>query len=109
MPDNFYEGHEEYFRKWRHLFLYETYSFLMNSRWSKFTGSDLDLKNQLLKQQKEKAMCWKGYFQFKATEGKFTTLKMLKDPPSVGQFVDNKGKNWSKIYDEPDRTEGAKF
>lgn len=62
LPDNFYEGHEEYFRKWRHLFLYETYSFLMNSRWSKFTGSDLDLKNQLIKQQKEKAMCWKGYF-----------------------------------------------
>ena len=34
---------------------------------------------------------------------------MLKDPPSVGAFVYNKGKNWSKIYDEPDRPEGAKF
>jgi hypothetical protein len=54
-------------------------------------------------------MCWKGYFQFKCTEGKFTTLKMLKNPPSIGEFVNNKNKNWSKIYDEPDRREGEKF
>lgn len=45
LSDNFAGGHEEYFYKWRHLYLYETYAFLMNSRWSKFTGSDIDLKN----------------------------------------------------------------
>ena len=45
LTDNFVGGHREYLTKWRNLFLYETYSFLMNSRWSKFSGNDLDLKN----------------------------------------------------------------
>lgn len=55
-------------------------------------------------------MCWRGYFQFKQTEGKFTMLKMLHDPPSIGIYAGyEKGKNWSKIYDEPERFEGANF
>lgn len=62
LDDNFLGGHGEYFRKWRYLFLYEAYSFLMNSRWSKFSGSDMDLKNSILQKQAEKSMCWKGYF-----------------------------------------------
>jgi len=45
LEDNFLDGHNEYFRKWRFLFLYETYCFLMNSRWSKFTGPDIELNN----------------------------------------------------------------
>jgi hypothetical protein len=98
-------GHGEYFRKWRYLFLYEAYSFLMNSRWSKFSGSEMDLKNSILQKQAEKAMCWKGYFQFHKTEGRLCSLRMLKEPP-VSQF---KHKNYSKIYDEPDRQEGANF
>ena len=61
LDDNFNNGHQEYMHKWRHLFLYETYSFLMNSRWSKFTGNDIELKNLMMKQSSEKAMCWKGY------------------------------------------------
>lgn len=48
LDDNFKGGHPEYFRKWRHLFLYEAYSFLMNSRWSKFSSTELDLKNSIL-------------------------------------------------------------
>ena len=47
LEDNFKDGHEEYLRKWKHLFLYESYSYMMNSRWSKFTGSEIDLKNQI--------------------------------------------------------------
>lgn len=62
LSDNFAGGHQEYFHKWRHLYLYETYAFLMNSRWSKFSGSDIELKNQIKAAQKEKSMCWRGYF-----------------------------------------------
>jgi hypothetical protein len=110
LSDNFAGGHQEYFHKWRHLYLYETYAFLMNSRWSKFTGSDLDLRNQIKSQQKEKAMCWRGYFQYKQTEGKFTTLKMMRDPPPIGIFAkEDRAKNWSKVYDEPERPEGSNF
>ena len=47
LEDNFLSGHEEYFRKWRYLFLHETYSFLMNSRWSKFSGAEMNLKNAI--------------------------------------------------------------
>lgn len=90
--------------------MYESYAFLMNSRWSKFTGSELDLKNQIKALQREKSMCWKGYFQYKETNGRFTTLKMLKDPPNIGVYANfERGKNWSKIYDEPERHEGANF
>ena len=78
LDDNFKGGHPEYFRKWRHLFLYEAYSFLMNSRWSKFSSTELDLKNSILLKQSEKAMCWKGYFQFHRTEGRLCSLRMLK-------------------------------
>jgi hypothetical protein len=106
--DNFVEGHAEYLQKWRHLFLFETYSFLMNSRWSKFTGSDMELKNQLLAQQKERAMCWKGYFQYAGVEGKLASLKMFREPPNVHSYS-MRSKNYSKIYDEPDRHEGAAF
>ena len=49
LDDNFRNGHQEYYFKWRHLFLYETYSFLMNTRWSKFTGNEIELKS-LIKQ-----------------------------------------------------------
>ena len=94
--------------KWRHLFLYESYSFLMNSRWSKFTGNDIELKNIMMKQNSEKSMCWKGYFQYIETEHKLATLKMFKEPPNVYSYS-LKNKNYSKIYDEPDRKEGANF
>jgi hypothetical protein len=47
LMDNFNGGHAEYLHKWKHLFLYETYSFLMNSRWTKFTGGDLEMKQAL--------------------------------------------------------------
>ena len=40
-------------------------------------------------------------------EGKFCCLKMLKEPANV--LALNKNKNYSKIYDEPDRFEGANF
>ena len=50
-------------------------------------------------------MCWKGYFTYKKTEGKFCYLSMYKEPP--GNY--NPKKNFSKIYDEADRHEGAKF
>lgn len=43
LSDNFEEGHPGYFQKWKHLFLYESYSYMMNSRWSKFSGSDAAL------------------------------------------------------------------
>jgi hypothetical protein len=61
LEENFREGHNEYFNKWKHLFLYETYSFLINTRFSKFTGNDLELQ-KLIKQTQEKTMSWKGYF-----------------------------------------------
>lgn len=51
LEDNFKGGHSEYFKKWRHLFLFEAYSFLMNSRWSKFSSTELDLKNSILMRQ----------------------------------------------------------
>ena len=54
----------------------------MNSRWSKFSGSDLDLKNSILQKHAEKSMCWKGYFQFHKTEGRLCSLRMLKEPPA---------------------------
>lgn len=108
LADNFVGGHREYLTKWRNLFLYETYSFLMNSRWSKFTGNDIDLKNQLLKQSQEKAMCWKGYLQYAKMEGKFCSLRLFKEPPNVHSYS-LKNKNYSKIYDEPDRHEGESF
>ena len=38
---------------------------MMNSRWSKFTGSEMELKNQIARQKAEKTMCWKGYLTFK--------------------------------------------
>ena len=105
--DNFGNGHQEYLHKWKNLFLYETYSFLMNSRWSKFAGSDVDRLQQEI-QSKEKTMCWKGYFQFASNEGKFAQLKLFKQPPNVLSFA-YKSKNYSKIYDEADRMEGAHF
>ena len=40
-------------------------------------------------------------------EGRFCCLKMLKEPMNMLNF--NSKKNYSKIYDEPDRLEGAKF
>ena len=108
LTDNFHGGHREYLTKWRNLFLYETYSFLMNSRWSKFSGNDLDLKNQLLKQSQEKAMCWKGYLQYAKMEGKFCSLRLFKEPPNVHSYS-LKNKNYSKIYDDPGRREGESF
>jgi hypothetical protein len=86
LSDNFTNGHQEYFFKWRHLFLYEQYSFLMNSRWSKFTGNDIELKNQLRMQNSEKSMCWKGYFSFHKMDGKLCVLKLFKDPPNVFSY-----------------------
>jgi hypothetical protein len=110
LSDNFAGGHHDYFYKWRHLYLYETYAFLMNSRWSKFTGSEMDMHNQMKAQQREKSMCWRGYFQYKGTEGKFTTLKMMRDPPQIGKYAsEDRHKNWAKIYEEPERREGANF
>lgn len=61
LADNFKNGHQEYFHKWKHLFLYETYCFLMNTRWSKFTGNEVELQT-MIKQAQQKTMCWKGYF-----------------------------------------------
>lgn len=72
---------------------------MMNSRWSKFSGSEMDLKNSILLKQAEKSMCWKGYFQFHKTEGRLCSLRMLKEPPGA-HF---KNKNYSAIYDEPGR------
>jgi len=40
-------------------------------------------------------------------EGRFCCLKMLKEPMNVLSI--NSKKNFSKIYDEPDRMEGANF
>lgn len=50
-------------------------------------------------------MCWKGYFQYHEEDGKLTSLKMFKEPPNVYQYS-FKNKNYSKIYDDPDRPEG---
>ena len=107
LSDNFEHGHEQYFQKWRHLFLHEAYCFMMNSRYSKFTGSDIELKNQIFRAQKEKTTCWKGYFIYKGQEGRFATLKMMKEPPNISYT--QRTKNFSKIYDEPERKEGESF
>ena len=53
-------------------------------------------------------MCWKGYFSFHKMDGKLCVLKLFKDPPNVFSYSVRK-KNYSKIYDEPDRFEGANF
>ena len=108
LEDNFVGGHQEYLHKWRNLFLYETYCYLMNSRWSKFTGTEIELRNLMKQQQSERAMCWKGYVQYASTEGKLATLKLFKEPPNVYNYT-SKGKNFSKIYEEPDRHEGENF
>jgi len=80
----------------------------MNSRWSKFTGNDIELKNQLKQQNSEKSMCWKGYFSFHKIESKFCVLKLFKEPPNAFSYT-GRNKNYSKIYDEPNRYEGANF
>lgn len=80
----------------------------MNSRWSKFTGNDVDLKRQLIIQQQEKSMCWKGYLQTSKVMGKVCLVKMFKEPPNPYSYAGEK-KNFSKIYDEPDRHEGENF
>lgn len=79
----------------------------MNTRWSKFTGNEIELKN-MIKQAQEKTMSWKGYFQYAETVGKLATLKLFKDPPNV-QHYSVKNKNYSKIYDDPERHEGEHF
>ena len=83
IDENFYDGHAEYFHKWRYLFLFETYNFLMNSRWSKFQGSDTELKAQLMALKNERALCWKGYFQYNHDQGRLCVLKMFKMPPGI--------------------------
>ena len=60
------------------MFLFETYNFLMNSRWSKFTGSDHELKTQMQQLKSDRSLCWKGYFQFKQEQGRLALLKMFK-------------------------------
>lgn len=50
-------------------------------------------------------MCWKGYFQFHGADARFCSLRMLKEPPGFH----HKAKNFSKIYEEEDRPEGANF
>ena len=62
VEENFIDGMAEYFHKWRYLFLYEAYNFLMNSRWSKFQGSDMELKAHMTALRSERSLCWKGYF-----------------------------------------------
>lgn len=62
----------------------------------------------MIKQSQEKTMSWKGYFQHDTNNGKTATLKLFKEPPNVYQYS-NKNKNYSKIYDEPDRPEGSFF
>jgi len=79
----------------------------MNTRWSKFTGNEIELKN-LLKQAQEKTMSWKAYFQYQETNGKIATLKLYKEPPNVYSYS-FKNKNFSKIYDDPERPEGQHF
>jgi hypothetical protein len=59
---------------------------MMNSRFSKFTGSYIDIKNQIKAWSAEKSMCWKGYFTYKKMENKFCCLKMLKEPLNVMTF-----------------------
>jgi hypothetical protein len=59
-------------------------------------------------QQNEKSMCWKGYLQFAKMVGKFCSLRLYKEPPNVHAYS-LKTKNYSKIYDEPDRHEGESF
>lgn len=105
IEEDFYDGYAEYYYKWRYLFLYETYNFLMNSRWSKFTGSDTELKAQMMAMNKERSLCWKGYFQYKGEVGRLALLKMYKQPPGIY----NKNKNYSKIYEDPKRHEGERF
>lgn len=46
--------------------------------------------------------------QYASNEGKLSTLKLFKEPPNVYSYS-NKNKNYSKIYDEPDRFEGSHF
>ena len=93
--------------------MFETYCFLLNARWTKFTGADIELKNAFKQQIGERAMSWKGYIQvgdplmLNGEQTKFHFIKLFKEPPNAYNY--NTKKNWSKIYDEKDRLEGSNF
>jgi hypothetical protein len=109
LPTNFKAGHFEYFQKWEHLFLYETYNMLLNSRRSdakeedhaqemirkqgldgvKETKTNLDslpleVSSRQISRRGNKCLHWIGYIVCGQKDMLFQNIKMYEKPPHSG-------------------------
>lgn len=73
MPDTFIGGHAQYLKTWEHLFFYETYNILVNSKRSLDEKSQYDAPS---KRQKE--LSFVGYL-IKSTEDNYFLNARLYD------------------------------
>lgn len=77
LPHSFPEGHAQYVREWEHLFLYETFTSIVNSK------RGIEEKNIGDNRNRGKVYQWPG-FMIKGTEGKqFLTARLYDQIPAL--------------------------
>ena len=112
LPLNFEAGHFDYLSKWEHLFLYETFNMLLNSRRSaskedehaKRMAAEAEfLKSTEKNKYSNKKLNWIGYLVGSTKETFFQQVRMYEKPPSASDSVtDDNGPSILKQLREND-------